>query len=384
MRSFWNPFTTYCVACAFVVLVYSLDFSSLYPDLTQDVVAFLIYSVLSAGLLSFFVAGIPIPEIRIADRKTWECLLACFFVVGYASEFAYAGDVPLLQALSGGGADYTYFGIPTFHVLLWGISSFYSVFWWDCYLGTKYKRYLIFSSIGIVAPMLMFSRGGVLMNALACLFVYGNRRGLRRRGLLLGVCAICVALGFGYLGELRVGTRAQNLILTIGGANEKILDSQLPDPTFWFYLYVSSPLANLQYAELHRSSDALSRVGVVVDFLPDFVSKYFATVEEVSAVDRSLRISDALTAGTAYARPLVNLGWIGPYALHTIFLAFAFCATRFSRRSRYYGAILALLCAQGGLMFFDNMFVYAGSIGPILVGLALAFTGRLQLKGQTE
>jgi hypothetical protein len=379
MRSFWNPFTTYCGACVLVVLIYSLDFSSLYPDLSTDMAIFLAFSVISAGICLGLMYSIPLHKEPITFRGGREWMLAGFFLASYTAEFAYSGGVPLLNGLSGLRSNYMDFGIPTFHVFLVGTSAFFSVYWWDSYLVSGNRRYLLIASISVICSLLMLSRGGALINIFAFVFAYGNRKGLRRKAVLLCGLAIAIVLGFGYLGEARLSSQGANLILSIGGANEKFLSSKLPDSTFWFYIYTSSPLANFQYTELNRTSDVIQWIGVVADALPDFISKYFISPEKADAIG-TMRIVYGLTVGTAYARPLLTLGWLGPYALHLLFLTFSICAMRFSRGSRYYAAVLALLCAQGGLMFFDNMLVFAGSLTPILVGLTLVAAQRVGLK----
>jgi hypothetical protein len=379
MKSFWNPFTTYAIACIFVQLVYSIGFSFIYPPLSSDVVLFLFFSSTTAILFAFLVFRIPLTSNDGEFGRQHERLLAGFFIAGFAAEFAYFGGIPLLMLLSGTYVSYMAFGIPTFHVVLIGTSFFFSVYWWDCYLCTGSKRHLTISLFGMVATILMVSRGSFLIPFLGFIFAYGNRRGLRRKAKLFAVMFIAIIFGFGYLGEVRGGGAANGAILWIGGANDTFFNSGLPDVAFWFYLYVSSPLANFAYTALHRTSEAMQLIGFVTDFLPDFVSKHFITPEHLEEIS-TMRITTELTAGTAYARPLNTLGWVGPYALHAYFLAFFYLAISFARRSRYYGALLAIFSAQGCLMFFDNMLVFAGGIVPALVGLTLVFLQRLRLR----
>jgi hypothetical protein len=149
---------------------------------------------------------------------------------------------------------------------------------------------------------------------------------------------------------------------------------------FWFYLYVSSPLANLQHSELHRTSDVIHWAGVIADFLPDFVSRHVLTQQQFDEMGPIL-VTPGLTVGTAYARPLVNLGWVGSYALHACFLLFYYFCISFTRGSKYYGALLAFLSALGCLMFFDNMLAFAGGIAPVFVCLGLVALQRVRLSG---
>ena len=62
MKTFWNPFATYTMACLVVVLVYALGYSSLYPELTMQVSMFLAFSVITAVLFSLLVMRTPLAE----------------------------------------------------------------------------------------------------------------------------------------------------------------------------------------------------------------------------------------------------------------------------------------------------------------------------------
>jgi hypothetical protein len=377
--SFWNPFLVYAITCAFVVLIYALRYSSLYPELTLEVGVFLMLSVMSALFMSLLVMGTPLAANRPSSGGAGEWLLAGFVVAGFAAEFVHFGGVPLFQTMSGAAVDYQGFGIPTFHVGLIGVACFFSVYWWDCYLATRAPHYVPFALIGILGSLLSLSRGLVLILLLAFVFAYGNRVGLRRRILLLGSLALGAILGFGYLGEARMGSAAQNVILAMGGANEAFAASGLPDPVFWFYIYVSSPLANLQYTDLHRPSDIVQWIGVAADFLPDFVSNHLLTPEQLHEIEPIL-VTPELNVGTAYARPLMAMGWMGSYALHAFFLVFFYFSISFARGSKYYGALLAFLSAAGCLMFFNNMLSFAGCIGPILIGIGLVALQRFRFR----
>jgi hypothetical protein len=175
------------------------------------------------------------------------------------------------------------------------------------------------------------------------------------------------------MGEIRtrsMGIDIEYIILDIGEANERFKNSAFPNNFFWFYLYASSPLANLQNTANSIGDVDPSLIGIIVDFLPDFISKRLVTDAQLDAIWPIL-ITPQLTVATAFGRPLVTLGWYGPYMLFFYFAGINFLVISYANGSKYFGALLAIACAQGCLMFFDNMMVFSGAVGPIIVGLFL-------------
>lgn len=381
MKLYWNPFKCYAMTCVVVLAVYLLEFSNLYPKLGWDVFAFLTITGFASALLSWDVARIRIRQRRVRAVFGHDARIALLICFGFLLEIAYAGAVPIIA--SSGSADYDYreFGIPTFHVVLIGVCFFYSVYWWDLYLQGHDRRYGWMAFTGVFWALIIMNRGAMLISLVAFLFAYGNRVGLRKRAWYIGVFVVLIAWGFGVVGEIRtqaMGIVDEDLILTIGDASDRFTGSGIPKNFFWFYLYASSPLANLQNTANNISGAGFPLIGMMVDFLPDFISKRLVTEQQVEMVWPIL-ITPQLTVATAYGRPLVTLGWLGPYLLHLYFLGIYSLLVRYVRYSRYGGALVAVFCAQGCLMFFDNMIVFSGAIGQVLVGVTLVFLERKRI-----
>lgn len=366
------------MTCVIVLGVYLLEFSNLYPKLGWDLFAFLAVTGSASALLSWDVARLKIRQRNVRVVFGRDLRIALLICLGFVLEMAYAGAVPIIA--SSGGADYDYrdFGIPTFHVFLIGVCFFYSVYWWDLYLQGHDRRYGLMAFTGVFLALVIMNRGAMLISLVAFLFAYGNRVGLRKRAWHIGAFVVLIAWGFGVVGEIRtqaMGIVDEDLILTIGDASDRFTGSGIPKNFFWFYLYASSPLANLQNTANNISGAGFPVIGFVVDFLPDFISKRLVTEQQVEMVWPIL-ITPQLTVATAYGRPLVTLGWWGPYLLHLYFLFVYSFLVRYVRRSRYGGALVAIFCAQGCLMFFDNMVVFSGAVGQVLVGVFLVFLER--------
>lgn len=117
---------------------------------------------------------------------------------------------------------------------------------------------------------------------------------------------------FGLMGNMRIDDSEGNIILNIGEAKTEFRDSGIPSEFFWAYLYISSPLGNLQ-----NTIDKTKRFDpetsnwlnlVVNEMLPVTISKRIG----LRMTDRGkYLISDALTVGSTYMGPYTIWGWSG-------------------------------------------------------------------------
>lgn len=381
MKLYWNPFRTYSIACSFVVLVYSLRFSDLYLPFSADLLFFLSATILLSICLSRYFSSLRGCFDKQLPRGRHDLAIFLMLVMGFICEIAYSGGAPFYWIISGQLFDYREFGIPTFHVLLVGVNFFFAIYWWDVFLLSRKKSYFYMSILSMAWAIIIVSRGAFLISLIAFLFAYGNRIGLRRRLIALVLFAASSLWAFGYVGELRtsaMGIIEENVILRIGGANKNFADSGLPNNFFWTYLYSSSPLANLQITINNYRGQHNYLPGLALDYLPDFLSKHMVAETDMANLSPLLATPE-LNVSTAFARPYIAMGWIGPITFFIYYALFCCMVMLLARKSRYFPALLALLAAQGSLMFFDNMLVFSGIIGPLLVGLTLVCFERISI-----
>jgi hypothetical protein len=185
---------------------------------------------------------------------------------------------------------------------------------------------------------------------------------------------------FGFIGNLRFLSQSvfqEDPILRIGSASRSFNESGLPNEFFWVYLYATSPLANFELTESKMSVSYDSFMdGLVANFVPDFISKHIVDPTADTFI-RPILITPELTVSTAFAPAYASMGWFGPYLIYLYFVAYTLFLAVFSRNSRYRPALMAWMSAQGALLFFDNMLVFSGAIGPIFVGIFLVCRERL-------
>jgi hypothetical protein len=360
-----NPFFVYILSFSLVLSVYTLGWSLLYPVLSAEVVIFFLLSFIVSFVAGIFVqlcGRIEYQPVQLSDRMGSYVL---FVWLGYLAEFAYNGGVPFLQFISGGSKDYTQFGIPTFHVFLVTFGSFLSVHIFHQLISDFKSKALFYFLISLIPCILIINRGMLVIILASCLFVYllSLSRVSVRAVVSVAFAVLIVFYLFGKLGNLRQTngkTTDSDYILVVSKATDSFKNSLVPSEFIWAYLYISSPLANLEHTidEGHVIDSWISLLNY--DLLPDFISKRTGTLFNLYKSDVP-RVADWLTVSTIYARPFVYVGWLGIIFMFWFFIVTTFLYIFFlPRHSRYYVTGLALLCAIPLFNTFDNMYSFTG------------------------
>jgi hypothetical protein len=377
-RCLANPFAAYAAGFLIAMAVYSLEYSDLYPPLQPSLVSFLLVTCVICGCLACAV-GTMTDTCQYGYESLQFHILVLLVLTGlFVAECAYSGGVPLLTAAAGGESDYQTFGIPTVNVAFIGFSLFYAVYWFDLYLLHYGRVFLAFSLMAASTSILIVHRGGFIIDFVAAVFVYLHRRGLERK-LIVSFSAIVAALlwGFGLLGDLRThGLTGESLILDIGKASDKFLESNIPTEFFWPYLYISSPLSNLQLNITNRVATDEPALYLALELLPDFVSKRLVPEDAVPAT-MPLLVKEQLNVSTMYARPFLLMGWLGLILSFMYFVIIALVCLIALRGSKYFIATSSILSSLGFLNIFANMYLFAGGITLVIAALVLhLFEGR--------
>jgi hypothetical protein len=287
-------------------------------------------------------------------------------------EIAASGGIPLLQIAQGADVSYRDFGVPVLHVAFSGFCYFFAVYWFDLYLTGRGRAFLVFSGSAFATSVLIFSRGAFIVTLIAMIGVYVQRRGLRRRLLaIFAALSAAVLWGFGYVGDIRThGASGESIILSIGDASDKFRNSNIPTELFWPYLYISSPLANLQLNVSARVANDSPGLYFVLEYLPDFVSKRLVSDADTDASSPRL-IVEQLTVSTMYGRAFVLMGWLGVWLSFAYLVAVSLICLKVLKNSKYLVATTGILSSLAFLSIFDNLFIVSGGIMQVLVALVL-------------
>ncbi len=358
-----NPFFWFAAVWAAVLLLYPLRLSGLYEPLDTGLLCFLIGAVCLA-LCFGALYGRLLPD-RLRPRGKSEFPHAAVMLARptcYALEFLYAGRIPLADELTGTGSYLDFGGIPTFHVLLVTFSLFYAVLLFSSALGAKRRgekrqHWIGFCTV-LVLMATQYNRGLLLMTALCCAVVYLFCRGLRPAALLrlfgLGAAAL---YAFGGLGNLRAG-RAWNdssYLFEVARIDGSRYPAFLPQEFAWAYVYLVSPLGNLNHFVRHFSPRP-DLAGFLGSLLPDAIYKRtFGKIPPFPLPEPNLNVS------TGFADAYRFGGFAGMAALFFALSLFLLCVGRLSvSRQEGFPVAHALLCCVAALMFFTNMLVYTG------------------------
>lgn len=371
-RSLSNPYATYALGFGVALAVYSLGYSDLYPPLQQSLIWFILLTCAVSLVLAFTIGNIADSHIHRRESAELHFYIFLLLMAVFGAEVIHNGGIPLLLSATALDFNYQDFGIPTVHVAFVGFCYFYAVYWFDVYLLENRRLFLAFAISATSTSLLMFSRGAFIITLLGIVFVYVQRRGLSRRLLqTFAGLAVIITWGFGLLGDLRThGASGETLILDIGFANDKFLQSNLPTEIFWPYLYVSSPLANLQLNMIARVDNDSPGLYFALEYLPDFVSKRVVT-EEAGAGSEPILITQELAVTTMYGRAFILMGWLGLLLSFFYFVVVSIICMRILSGSKYFVSATAILSSLAFLNIFNNMYIFAGGILQVIVALFL-------------
>lgn len=376
---FLNPFWMMASGLALSMMLYQLGLSGLYlvPFNEIDVSLILVMAVcvVSGGIaLSFLYSRLQQkPQGTVSNANLYFLIGGVW--LGFAAELFYEGGIPLVMSLSGGGYDYSQFGIPTFHVFFLSYCSAFAVASFDRFMqGCGWKNLLpVFSAL--VIELLIVNRGAMLITFGACILLYlFSCKHLVRSFFCALIAVLGMIVAFGYVGDKRMkssGYSEDGAIYKIGQADELFNDPLLPSGFFWSYLYASSPYANLvkQAAVGNESKGSISDF-LSVAVVPDFISKYYYSLNDVHLE----LITPELNVATGFGRAFVTYGYVGVLFLFVWYCCFVTSFIAFNGRFLL-RPVVAILCVMSLMMIFENMLIFASFVVQIIL---LTLVGRVR------
>lgn len=390
-----NPFFMYCISWTVVIIVYNLGWSEWFPKLSNNLFLFLFLSVFLSGVIGFFFQNKSYffyRPIKITNKKTIRrSLIVLYFLL--IVEFFAARSIPLLGYITGNiVVQYVDFGLPIIHVIVVNGFSFLFLYLFHAYISNKDKSNTYFFRICLFStllPALLMVNRAVIMYCFfgAALIYLMSRKDLCKSLAKISVIGVFIVFLFGLIGNMRTSNNDNSeVILTLGKATDSFKNSIFPTEFFWTYLYIASPLSNLQSTVndnespsiVYSESDVFS---LVVNCLtPQIISKRLDVPKK--AISREI---DVFNVGTVYAQPFATLGWLGVSIVYFFTLVFIFFNLSFvSLRSDYFVTSLTIINTIIFFNIFENMFVFMGLVPqlliPIILSLRNKYSFRLNLK----
>lgn len=378
-----NPFILFPFAFLFLIGMYSLGWSNLFPKLT--VTTYIFISLLCA---IFLIIGLVINKLGIIAyfnltkekiEKEKPLMVILILSILFFLDVAYSGVVPIF---AGDIDQYESFGMPIVDPLILSLIIFYSIYWFHIYLSTKYKKFLFYILFNFTICILMARRAALVYVFLGFLFMYVQK--IKSVKVLSLVVIIILIVGFsslfGYLGNAKAGLDDDHAT-TYMGASDNFYKTGVANVHYITYLYVCSPIANFQLTINKKDYKDSFGALIVGNYIPDFIANKITNLLDIQWENRDIEmVIDVLNVGTYFVGGYVTYGWLGVAVscLFMIFFAFSIYFL-YPKNSPYQPTVNAFLCAIFLMALFANVFRLSAVCFVFIIPLFINFVNRIKL-----
>ena len=353
-----NPFYLYCIAFSFSILIYMLGWSKLYPPLSIGLILFMVISfVLFILVFKLFENRF---AIKIKYYHNWKQnlhIVDLFFSLIIALgilNVALMGYIPVFDR----SMNYLDFGIPVLDPIFNSMSIFFSVFFFQIYLESKKKRFFIYILVFLVLNLLIFRRSSVIWIITSIVFVYILYRP-KVRILYIFILILCMpffTFTFGLYGSKR-SNLTKSYVINELEASDNFKKTGFNYNNYLTYLYISSPLANLQ-KNINESNGIFNKKEYLDFFLYNLVPQSI-TIRLEKLLDLSspecYLIHPHLIVGTFLMISFYTLGWVGMISMLVFLLFFIILSLTIIRKWNIFGiSTFCLLSTTVCLLIFSN------------------------------
>jgi hypothetical protein len=190
-----------------------------------------------------------------------------------------------------------------------------------------------------------------------------------RNIFIIIISFIGIAYLFGVVGNIRTNKALSydelldnQMIVNIAVPTDKFINSKIPKEFLWTYLYISSPLANLQTTIEYTTPQNSFKNFMYGAILPDVISKKIIGMDNLQKF-RVVpnRITGAMTVSTCYSSSYLTIGYYGMWIYYFYLLLICFIYSKVLKHcGDYYIPGMAVLSTLFLFSSFDNMFEFSG------------------------
>lgn len=374
-----NPFYLYCIGFSLAIFVYLWGWSDIYPELSPGLILFFaltfmlfIYAGNKFGKMKFLNLNHTDSHKYLIDIIFWLIILLGFINV------MFMGYLPVLDH----SHDYREFGMPVVDTVFNTFSIFFSVFFFQIYLENKKKRFLIYILFIVIIQILLFRRSTIIWIITSSSFLFL----LYKRNLILLIliaaffCIPFLSYFFGFYGNER-SNLTKSFVLNDLGASDVFINSGISHNHYMTYLYVSSPLANLQ-KNINESVGFFNKRDV-----KDFFFYSLTPVSLTIRLEKPLKltspvcnlITPELIVGSLFMVSFYTMGWPGMIImLLFLFVFIVLCLSLIKKWSTFNLTTYSLLATTVSLLIFSNflnrldvilmLFVYPALFHFVFIG----------------
>ncbi len=387
------PTFVYSISYSIFILFYIIGWTNLYPNLSWNLGVFLLSTVLLSGVLSLYQKQkIRIQKSKINLSPSFIKYGFLFIAIGTILDFIYERSVPLITTFINPSYSYSDFnGVPTLHVLVATFNIFFSIIMFDYYYMNKSKKNFILFIQTLLPSILMMNRGAFMVIFCALIFIFLMRLPKLniKKIFFTTLMIISVLYMFGVMGNIRQQQTKEEkeYLLRVGGATNSFINSPIPSEFYWSYIYIASPIGNLQNI-INNKSDKFEEenlgIFTVSQLFPDFISNRLVDINDYKIKAKTsdafnYLVTPLLNAPTTYYMPYYFLGIVGMIIMYLCLTLASFVyPLLIKNNSPFYIASIAALNSIILLSTFNNMWF---NIGTVLIWpLVLNFFSRLNFK----
>lgn len=384
-----SPLLYFSVSWSIVLVAYSLYWSELLPKLTIDIVTFFIFLISVCFILFRYSKSLEF-KFEINKQKIERKLKrgGMFCILLFLLEVIAEKGFPLLFIIKGQFV-YGAFGLPFVHVILYALSSIYICISFLAYKITQNKKFHKYTVFFFFPYVLCFTRSAVIYNFLYILMISFSFKKINLkiifRTLLLSFIIVYMSIiAFGYLGELRSGNDNNKIggyIEAISYPTEKFDKTGLSPLFLWGYIYITTPLGNLQNTIDSGAYSPCSSVDnaelILYHFLPDiFKKRLFPNAEEKTKL-----IVPYFNVSSIFTDAWAKLGWLGMIYSFLGMLTVISVIYNLKKRNNIYSYLSFIFLST--IIFFNmftNMFNFMGLAPQFWIAFLMSFSWKKVFK----
>lgn len=382
-----NVFYWYSLIWSTVIVLYELKLSSYNREISNELMFFLLLSIVVSLILGFcFRKQMVYPKNIILKKYDIKgTILICIFGV---VTFLYAGHIPLISIISGSRSYGDFDVLPIIQPILINYIIYRVCKLTFYYLETEDKHRLFEIIIILSVVMLMFFKGTMIFCLFGMINLFISKKRINSKISLsyaLKIVSLLLVIFYinGGLANLRTGYDwdDNSFILRLGAINNELVPIFLPKQLLWGYVYITSPLANLNLC-VQNYTNTLDITNIVISTLPLFLAKRIFS-DNMSIFDNNnfSLYHEALNACTGYVNSVVSSGIIGMYYYFFILviqlIILLLILKQLGFNEPYYFSVMAIVIT---FLFFYNTLVTAATSLLLFIVLGSAIKRRVRIK----
>ena len=300
-------------------------------------------------------------------------IIYSLFIINYI----YAGEIPLINALSNSGTYYRNIEmIPTLYPLVTAINVYFIIYMGAYIVQNKDYKILIFILLLELPLILNLARGIITMSLIPIVLIYISSKKISRMKIskiVMFMSGLLLFLyGFGYFGSIRTVPDAlehypkSEVIIILGDASDGFINSFIPNNYFWTYIYVVSPLGNLNNIIENKTSFSFDFTNFFAyDFLPNSISKRIIDLDLIPVKENL--VVDTFNVSTAFNIPYYYFGWLGIIIFILIINSMYILSKKIVNHTPYESIIDSIFSMIFILFLFDNVYILDVVFIPLML-----------------